>query len=333
MPPTSPNGFRRRLVGLFVNLALLLVSVGVVAGATEVVARLVYSRPWYEHLADTQEQNEHLEYRMNSFGLRGDDFAVPKPPGERRVYMAGDSFTFGMGVADIGQVMPSLVERALNEGDSGPVDVLNAGMLRGSLPRHWLSKWHQVSGAYDPDVLLIVFFLRDGTKTGSIPAFFHVIRDEITTRNQQDFWYRSSYLYRIFRDRLDRRLVAGEYTQDFQKAYFGAPEEQKEWVSAQYNVLELKRLAEERGATVGFVIYPILVDLKAETYPFDEICSLLEDFARRHDLPTLNLLPAFRGLSGPELWVSPLDQHPNAAGHAVAADAVTPFVAELLASR
>lgn len=291
---------------------------------------MLYTQPWYEHLAETQGRNEQLEYRLNAHGLRGDDFAVLKPDGERRVYMAGDSFTFGMGVPNVDEVMPSLVEDALNQNSDVSVEVLNAGMLRGSLPRDWWQKWNQVADSFDPDVLLIVFFLRDGTDTGSIPAFFQVIRDEVTERNEQDRRYRYSYLFRWFRDRLDRRMVAETYTADFQRAYFGSEREQKEWRSAQYNVLELKRSAEARGARVGFVIYPILVDLEADTYPFAAICDLLEGFAESHDLPTLNLLPAFRGHAGPELWVSPFDQHPNARGHAIAAEAITPFVEELL---
>lgn len=327
---TSVSRGRRDLL---VNLCLLVLSTLLGLGAVEGLARGFYEKPWYESLSQEQANNETLDYRLNNFGLRDDAITVPRPEGELRVYMAGDSFTFGMGVADDGLVMPSLVQQALNQpekGFAGPVEVLNAGMLRGSLPRHWLGKWNQVAETFDPDVLTIVFFLRDGTATGSIPAFFQVIRERITSRNARDPWYRLSYMYRMYRDRQDRILVADEYTQDFQRAYFGDQNEQKEWRSAQYNVLEMKKAAEARGAKVGFVIYPILVDLRRSDYPFQEICDLLESFAAEHGMPVLNLLPSFRGHRGSDLWVSALDQHPNAEGHRIAAEAITPFVTDLL---
>lgn len=319
----------------FLQSAALLLG-GTLVGllVTELAARALYQRPWFDHLEEDQWQAETLDYRMNSHGLRGDDFAVPKPANVHRVYMAGDSFTFGMGVADIAQVMPSLVEADLNEappldGTRGGVDVLNAGMLRGSLPRDWWKKWQRVGPLYDPDVVLIVFFLRDGTGTGSIPAFFGVIRDEITRRNLADPLYSWSYLVRTWRDFQDRRRVASKYTDAFRASYFGSEPEQKEWRSAQYNVLQIKQSAEEMGAVVGFVIYPILVDL-GDDYPFQDICNELERFGAERGLPTLNLLDSFRGEHGPDLWVSAFDQHPNARGHAIAAEAITPFVADLL---
>ena len=328
------------LSGLALRLRLFLQTAALLAGGslvglivTEFAARTIYERPWYDHLSDEQEHAEMLNYRLNSYGLRGEEFAVPKPAGSRRVYMAGDSFTFGMGVPDVSQVMPSLVESQLNseipvEGVEA-VEVLNGGMLRGSLPRDWWRKWQQVGEDFDPDVVIIVFFLRDGTNTGSIPAFFGVIRDEITHRNAADPNYGKSYLFRIYRDFQDRKLVASRYTDAFRAAYFGSEQEQNEWLSAQFNVLEIKKAAEARGAAVGFVIYPILVDL-GDDYPFHDICDLLLGFAEGHDIPSLNLLDSFRGQHGPDLWVSPYDQHPNERGHAIAAEAITPFVAELL---
>ena len=331
--PDTVSAGGSRVRSAFQTLALLVGGSVVGLVATELAARALYERPWYDHLAEDQQQAETLDYRMNSHGLRGDDFAVPKPVGIRRVYMAGDSFTFGMGVPDIAQVMPSLVEAELNEappldGIDG-VEVLNGGMLRGSLPPNWWNKWRLVGEDYDPDVVLIVFFLRDGTSTGSIPAFFGVIRDEITERNAADPFYSRSYLVRTWRDFQDRQRVANDYTEAFRASYFGSEAEQEEWLSAQYNVLQIKRSAEERGAAVGFVIYPILVDL-GDDYPFQDICDELEAFSAEHGLPTLNLLDSFRGENGPDLWVSPYDQHPNARGHAIAAEAVTPFVADLL---
>jgi hypothetical protein len=186
-----------------------------------------------------------------------------------------------------------------------------------------------MGSAYDPDLVLIVFFLRDGTRTHSIPQFFGVIQEEITERNRTSLLYQSSYTYKRIRDNLDRKEVGARYTQAFHDSYFGDESQTKEWREAQRNLLELRDLAVASGAKVAFVIFPVLVELN-EKYPFKQICDLLGDFARENDLPVLDLLSAYLGHRSDRLWVSTFDQHPNAAGHIIAAEALFPFVSELL---
>jgi hypothetical protein len=43
-----------------------------------------------------------------------------------------------------------------------------------------------------------------------------------------------------------------------------------------------------------------------------------------------SLLPAFRGRRAADLWVSEINKHPSAEGHALAADALLPFVLVLM---
>jgi hypothetical protein len=80
---------------------------------------------------------------------------------------------------------------------------------------------------------------------------------------------------------------------------------------------------------VGLVVFPVLADLKAP-YPFQPSIDALTNYGKELELPTLSLLPAFMGKNGPDLWVSPYNQHPNAMGHQIAADAILPFVRKLL---
>ena len=54
---------------------------------------------WYcKDSATTGERR--LPLRINSLGLRGEDFPLAKPAGERRILVVGDSLTFGQGVRD-----------------------------------------------------------------------------------------------------------------------------------------------------------------------------------------------------------------------------------------
>lgn len=316
------------------NLLLLAGSLATACVIAEVATRVVYKPPWYESLFGEQAKALRSPYEINRHGLRGPDYPPVKGAGERRVLVLGDSFTFGQGVVDGEKVFPRILERRLNEPrgtGQGRVTVLNGG-LPGSLTKDWLALWHRHADGFDPDVVLIVFFLRDGTRLGTIPGFFGEIRTTIAERNRRSRLYASSYLYRRYRDLLDRSRISELYVREFRRAYLGDERQTAEWRAAQENVLRLAELARRRGAAVGFVIFPILVELD-DGYPFRDLCGLLEAFARTNALPVHSLLPAFLGEKGPELWVSPYDQHPNEKAHAIAAESMLGFLTELLEDR
>ena len=310
---------------------LVLFGIGVGIALGEIVARSLWTAPWYERLIQEQRGERELGvYRKNAKGLRDQDYG-PKPPGRRRVLLLGDSFTHGLGVLDESKIFPEILERQLGEMDRFPggVDLLNAGRP-GSLTREWLGLYRWAAREFEPDVVVIVFFLRDGTTLGSNPNFFGPIRREIVLRNTESLLYRFSCLYRLWRDRVDRRLVAERYTRELIDAYLGDEQQTEEWFRAGLNLWKLRGLVERKGAKLGFVIFPILAELH-DDYPFKPVTDLLEVYATEGlRVPLHNLLPAFLGRHGPDLWVSPLNQHPNEKGHAIAAESLLPFVVELL---
>jgi hypothetical protein len=312
---------RLALVGFGTFLGLALAEGG---------ARLIWERPWYDELVSAQRDSETHAYTRNQWNLRDREYPVEKPPGRQRVLMVGDSFTFGQGVYDDAAIFPEILERRLSADPrfAPGVDILNGG-LPGSLTDEWLRVWQATAEDFDPDLLLIVFFLRDGTRTASVPEFFDRIRDEVSSRNRRSRAYRYSYLYRLFRDARDREQVAKHYTERFRAAYFGPPHQTSEWRRAQANLLSLRDLAAARGTKVGFVVFPVLVQLD-DDYPFREISQLIETFAKKNGFPTYNLLPDFMGRDATDYWVSGFDQHPNVQGHELVADRLEPFLSSLL---
>ncbi|MEZ4588127.1 MAG: PQQ-dependent sugar dehydrogenase [Gemmatimonadales bacterium] len=303
------------------NLALLAVTTAVGLGVAEVALRALYRAPWYMQLVGEQRVNQRLRYNLNQWGLRDVD-PPPKKAGETRVFMIGDSFTFGLGVREDSFTLPWLLEQSLG------VDVLNGG-ISGSHSDDWLELYQRVGPSYQPDLVTVVFFLRDGTRLDAMGSFFKPVRDEVASRNQSSRWYRHVYLYRYLRDALDRRKVGELYSTALTRAYTGDSTETVEWQAAQRNLLAMKELAERQNAKFALVIWPILAELDGP-YPFQAICDVLEDFARRNGIPVHNMLPDYQGEEPRSLWVSMYDQHPNAKGHAIAAKSVDPFVREVL---
>lgn len=307
----------------------LLALLGVVGALliAEGLAGVFWEAPWYERLFTEQHKAQAYPYQRNSLGLRGPEPELPKPEGVRRVLVVGDSFTFGLGVEDDEAPFPAVMAREL-AGSSPPIDIVNGG-IPGSLTADWVALWRRAGRALDPDVVIAVFFLRDGTTLGTIPHFFEQIRRDITRRNGKSKLYQYSHLYRRIRDLQDRSRIAEIFTESLVHAYLG--EKTGEWQRAQANLLQLRKMVRAHGAAFGLVVFPVLVELEGD-YPFQSVMDELMAFARRNEMPAHSLLPAFRGRHGPDLWVSAFDQHPNPDGHALVAESLLPFVRELLES-
>ena len=84
------------------------------------------------------------------------------------------------------------------------------------------------------------------------------------------------------------------------------------------------------GFRLVLTIWPLFWKL-SDGYPYSEIHETVSSFARGRRIPTLDLLPAFAGFDGPELWVHPTNQHPNELAHRIAADTLYPYLREALA--
>jgi lysophospholipase L1-like esterase len=139
----NPDRRKRRRFFFAWGLAVLLILVTLVG--VEVAAQLAYrirNGSWYFHdrklsaagmvqphpyLGVCNVPNASTEIRgvrvtHNSFGLRGAEFARPKPPGLIRIAVLGGSSTYCVGVSD-NQTWPYLLEKQLGS----PYEVVNMG--------------------------------------------------------------------------------------------------------------------------------------------------------------------------------------------------------------
>lgn len=81
-----------------------------------------------------------VEYRLNSFGLRGPPFPIEKPSGAIRIAVVGDSFVFGSGVEEPDTLPAKLTSRLRDRFPAAMVEVLNLGVPGNNLSSHlaWL---------------------------------------------------------------------------------------------------------------------------------------------------------------------------------------------------
>ena len=86
-------------------------------------------------------------------------------------------------------------------------------------------------------------------------------------------------------------------------------------------------LCEARGTGFGVAMFPLLHRL--DDYPFADVHGAVATACRGAGVAFVDLLPAFEGQDAETLWVHPSDHHPNARAHALAAEALRAFAAQL----
>lgn len=98
------------------------------------------------------------EISINNAGLRDDEELGPKPPGERRIVILGDSIVLSVQV-DFDQTFGELLEETLNQRSRGTrYRVLNAG-VQGYGPIEEMLAFRRLSATLDPDLVLMVVFV------------------------------------------------------------------------------------------------------------------------------------------------------------------------------
>jgi hypothetical protein len=304
-------------------------SVIVALAAGEAVARLIY-RPPLDIRGEFQGREEYAE-QLNPLGFRDGPLTEDVLSEDTtRVLFVGDSFTFGSGVPDPSLRFTDLLESRLNDEQSaserrGRYHFFNAG-IRGSRPGGWVEAAQELLPLYRPQVMVAVFFLRDGTRLGTSLYFFEQRIAEITARRCG--WHRHLYLTRIFCDRAVELEFNDWYLSQFRTAYLGNPLERQVWIREQRNLVELREIAFRANASFHLVIFPLLFGL--DDYAFHDVEGEIMRFAAEHDMPVLTLTPGFEGHDERKLWVSPRDQHPNARAHGIAADTLEPYLRRAL---
>ncbi|MFH0946953.1 MAG: SGNH/GDSL hydrolase family protein [Planctomycetota bacterium] len=329
-----PTGRWRKLLLLS---GTVLFSVLIACLLLEAGFRLIRTEPWYERVAQAQKRAEGVRYPVGdlaSIQLRKMPPRTPKAPGTYRILFLGDSFTYGSGVEDGSKVFVDLVAQRLNSGAKRPgirkYETFNGGMP-GSMTRHWVQLLKKMANSFQPDMVVGVFFLRDGADPEITSV--HLVREIEEGMNrlaERSLLYRYSHMYRFFRQRSEFKTVSREYLDAIQRAYVGAPEQTREWQLARENLLWIRQQALLSGSRFAMIVFPVLLDLD-EDYPLRGVCDILQRFCELNEIPVLSLLPAFMNRDASELWVSLYDQHPNEEGHAIAAEAVLPFLESLLA--
>lgn len=268
-----------------------------------------------------------LTYIMNSHGLRDHEYSREKAPGVFRIVGLGDSFTFGTGVRLEDTYLKRLEQRLTTLNSSQKYEVINAGV--GSYDTcQEVAFFKSKAIQYNPDLVMIGFFLNDATDMPSISLIFEKAETEsrqssrlpLLHQLRKHLWCIDFILYRI-----ERTIKTTRYIEEYRESYLGTEEKLQRWEKTQACLANIKHITEQQHIQLLLVIFPILVQLD-DHYPFQDIHMLIKQVCDNYGIPVLDLFDSYKGYQDSSLWVHPMDQHPNEIGHNIAANAIFEFL-------
>jgi len=265
------------------------------------------------------DDDSTLTYRINSLGFRGADTTLEKPENTVRIVVIGDSFTFGSGVRNE-HIFPAAMQAYFTGNGVGQgVEVLNLGAGRYNTVNEVSLLFHE-GVRFDPDIVVICFFLNDTNAGGTAKAFSAWMPED-----QLPFWRRYSRLADIMATRFERQRALETLVENYIDSF---RENAPGWIQSKKAMASAWKLSDKRGFKLVLAIYPVLWSL-SDDYPFASIHETISGYADGLGIPVLDLQPLFTGYDGPELWAHPNNQHPNAEAQRIAGNALSEYLLSL----
>jgi lysophospholipase L1-like esterase len=276
-----------------------------------------------------------VEVRLNALRFRDDELAA-KPPGVTRIMVLGDSFTQGQGVREA-DTAPRRLERLLNAGPPGVArrfEVRNCARRATDFPE--LYRNFEAILAFDPDVVVHAMVLNDAERSPAFEARQRYLNDWIVDQarwaepTEAGFGFLDSRLLAFAGEGLRRWRVGRESTRWYRDMY--GPANAEGWARTQGYLREMDRRMRARGGRFVVALWPLLVGLD-RGYPFEDVHRTLDRFFQEAGIAHHDLLPVLRGRRPADLWVYPVDMHPNEEANRLAAESLAPVVRALAPQR
>jgi hypothetical protein len=262
-----------------------------------------------------------VDVKINSQGLRDYEYLFEKPPGTYRIMMLGDSTTFGWGVP-LKDTAAKILERKLNNGrttGNKKFEVINAGI--GNYNTVQEVTYYATRGrAFSPDLVVLVFFIND---------------PEPVPIEKRGVFIDRSYLVALAVNRFDGVLRRVGRRPSWKAYYASLYDDNKPGFQA--CKAALKTLASSTvndRSNLLVALLPELHQINDDSYPFKAEHQKIKDLMAPESVPVIDLIDGLED-HGPEstLWVTPLDDHPNAKANELIATQLQDWILKNLNSQ
>jgi hypothetical protein len=268
-----------------------------------------------------------VESRYNDLRFR-DLPPAPKAAGVYRVVIFGDSFTEGQGVKEE-DTLARVLGEMLEEQQPGRFEVRNCGRRGLDFPK--LLEGFEGALRYEPDLLIYALVLNDAVRSPEFQARQTYINDWILDRERLPDQTEAppgllrSRTWDLVADRVNAWRVGRETTRWYLEMWGEGNLEG--WLTTQQIIRDMDRRQNRQGRFL-VAAWPLFVGLE-EPYPFASVHETIGRFCLGAGIPWFDLRPVFLGHRSAELWVHPVDRHPNERAHRMAAEALLPVVSGL----
>ena len=268
-----------------------------------------------------------VEYHTSPQKLRDREFG-PRPRGVLRVAGVGDSFAAGEGVP-IERSLFKQIEVDLGAG----YEVVNAAQP-GHGTRDELDRLRFVASNLDCQRAIVVWIANDVLRTPELEKRQDYVNDLVLLRDERlqgddQRWYRGrSRLVDVVDSRLHLWLAKDDLarvTADTIGWYRDCYDPAQNGENLREFEANLAAIAAVPNCQSVLVLYPLLEGIESD-YPLADVHALVAAAAKRVGLPVLDLAPVFRGQQSSDLWVHPVDHHPNGRAHELAAKAIVAWL-------
>ena len=253
---------------------------------------------------------------INSEGLRDREFSFEKPPDVYRVMMLGDSTTLGWGVK-AEDTAAKFLERKLNANlpaGYNRVEVMNAGVGNYDTVQE-VTYYETIGWKYHPDLVVLVFFIND---------------PEPVPLEKKGFLIDRSYLIAFATNRIDGVMRHAGVRPDWKTYYASLYDDNRPGFQACKKALQsLANSTRSYDAKLLMAILPELHRINNDSYPFEAAHQKIKDVMVAENVPVLELIDGLKD-HGPEenLWVTALDDHPNAKANNLISDQLEQWILE-----
>ena len=312
-----PRTWARVLAGNLLVFGLLL-SLGLLGG--ELYYRYVYDSTAAIGLTRTTGRWFQRHVRSNNFGFRDSlDYAHAIAPGRRRVTLLGDSFTIGHGIRDVEQRFGNRVRRALPD-----LEVHMVAQAGWNTSHEGATLVRMTKDGYQLDLVVLIYCLND---IADIVPEWQEVLERIHAHSQRGFLVRHSFLLNTlhYRWRATHDPDIARYFDVVLRSYEGPI-----WDEQRARLRLLRDVVAAAGGRLAIVTFPFLHDLGTD-YPHRDVHRRLDALWRELGVPHLDLLATLEPYGRSELVVNRYDPHPNERANELAAQALLPFLRELLA--
>jgi lysophospholipase L1-like esterase len=338
-PPTKTEAGLSERSGILLNVILLAVAILLGSIAMEVALRVIFAHSldfsmemWKyavqlkRPVANPQLSFAHAPNRsaflmgvpvsINSEGLRDREFSRDKPPDVYRIMMLGDSTTFGWGVKQE-DTAAKFLERKLNADlptRYNRVEVINTGV--GNYDTVQEATYYETIGwEYHPDLVVLVFFIND---------------PEPVPIEKKGFLIDRSYLVAFATNRIDGVLRHMGARPDWKTYYASLYDYDRPGFQACKRALvSLANSTRSHDTKLLVAILPELHQINGDSYPFKAAHQKIKNVMAAENVPVVELIDGLKD-RGPEetLWITALDDHPNAKANNLVSDQLKEWVLE-----